>query len=690
MNMRQVFGTDIKPAQTGMPRKVTKKRDKNGAKFDVIAVSDLDSRKKSEYSIARKLCEAAILQREDGGKMTGQIERFPQISRKMADELRQARARLYTYLKRYIYINFPQNTDFAVGVFAEKGCLLDLLGPSECLRRLEADGIRPGTVWVDIGRNAVAEGIRNDENTCSVGEENEFLPLQRYAIYYAPINLISMDLLDRNTLAEHSGIALLVPVEKNDPVYEMLLSGMAHALMMTLQFNNLSIAGYEQSGMGVLAVDTMMNPNTVISYYSNQELFDIFGMKPLDIYYKSLTLLIDPLPANEEFWSIVSQRQKIRNQPLTLSARGRTVSCVATTDVYYQPSIRTSCIVFYLTTPEKIAQGISSRIGNNALSSFSGVIGRSPALLRLVKKAELLAQTDVSVMILGESGTGKDVFASAIHNAGKRANKPFIALNCAALPRDLIASELFGYEGGAFTGAKRSGNIGKFELANGGTLFLDEIGELPLDMQASLLRAVEQKQFTRIGGNTTIKADVRIISATNANIMEDIRRRRFREDLFYRLAATRLELPPLRSRGDDIILLAQHFMQKTLERMDVPKPMTLTEEAKALLRSYPWPGNVRELQNVISCIMQIYPGNEITAAYILENLDGSLISDAAQGAVPAVPAAPAPTARAGTLTREDIMQALAACGGNRTEAANYLGIARRTLYRNMERFHITD
>lgn len=606
---------------------------------------------------------------------------FPQISKELADELRQARARLYTYLRRYIYINFQENMEFVLGVFSEEGCLLELLGASEVLRTLAADGIRTETAWGEIGHNAVSEGIKTGQTACTVGDENEFPPLRHYAIYYAPISMVPSV---PNAASERSGIALFVPAEKHDGVYGMLLSGMAHAIMMTLQFNNISVAGYEQSGMGVLAVDTMMNPDTIISYYSNQALFDMFEIEPLDIYYKSLSLLIDPLPANEEFWEIVSRRQKIKDQLLTLSVHGRNVTCVATTDVYYQPSIRTSCIVFYLTTSEQIAQGISKRIGNNAFSSFSGVVGKAPALLRLMKKAELLAQTDVSIMILGESGTGKDVFASAIHNAGKRANRPFIALNCAALPQDLIASELFGYEGGAFTGAKRTGNIGKFELANGGTLFLDEIGELPLDMQATLLRAVEQKEFTRIGGNTTIRADVRIISATNANIMEDIRRHRFREDLFYRLGGVRLALPPLRERGDDVILLAEYFIGKTLEKMDVPKPMTLTDESRSLLRRYPWPGNVRELQNVVGCIMQIYPGDRITAEYVLENIDTSLLSDVPPMTVPTTYAP-----KKNQLTKEDILHALAVCNGNRTEAANYLGIARRTLYRNIERFHIT-
>ena len=194
--------------------------------------------------------------------------------------------------------------------------------------------------------------------------------------------------------------------------------------------------------------------------------------------------------------------------------------------------------------------------------------------------AKAVAKSESNVLILGESGVGKDIFAQAIHNASDRRDKPFLALNCAALPRDLIASELFGYEGGAFTGAKKNGNIGKFQLADTGTIFLDEIGDMPLDLQATLLRVIEQKKFMRVGSSSITNVDVRIIAATNANIQKLIDQKKFRADLYYRLSTLQFTIPPLRERGSDIILLAEYFIQAVSRRINKPNVMTLSNEAK--------------------------------------------------------------------------------------------------------------
>ena len=225
------------------------------------------------------------------------------------------------------------------------------------------------------------------------------------------------------------------------------------------------------------------------------------------------------------------------------------------------------------------------------------IIGKSAAMQEVYKVLGKVAPSDVTVLITGESGTGKELVARAIHYNSRRLGKPFLAINCAAIPRDLLESELFGFEKGAFTGATER-KIGKFEQANGGTLFLDEIGDMPLELQAKLLRVLQEREITRTGGNSTIQVDVRIVAATNQELKEKVRGKEFREDLFYRLNVVPIALPALRERRDDIPLLVEFFLQRAREEMG-SATQGCTEEAMALLKRHPWPGNVRELENTL-------------------------------------------------------------------------------------------
>ncbi len=238
------------------------------------------------------------------------------------------------------------------------------------------------------------------------------------------------------------------------------------------------------------------------------------------------------------------------------------------------------------------------------------IIGTCKPMQEVYKVLGKVAPSDVTVLITGESGTGKELVARAIHFNSPRLGKPFLALNCAAIPRELLESELFGFEKGAFTGATER-KIGKFEQANGGTLFLDEIGDMPLDLQAKLLRVLQEREITRTGGNTTIAVDVRIVAATNQELREKVRAKEFREDLFYRLNVVPIALPPLRERRDDIPLLVDYFIQATREKMGTTA-LGCSEEAKHLLQGYNWPGNVRELENTIQRAALLSPNQLLT------------------------------------------------------------------------------
>jgi DNA-binding NtrC family response regulator len=307
---------------------------------------------------------------------------------------------------------------------------------------------------------------------------------------------------------------------------------------------------------------------------------------------------------------------------------------------------------------------------------FSDIIGASAALKNVLNQVEVVAPTESTVLLLGETGTGKELIARAILNVSSRSNRPFVKLNCAAIPSGLLESELFGHEKGAFTGAV-SHKIGRFELANGGTLFLDEVGDIPLELQPKLLRVLQEQEFERLGSTRTLRVDVRLIAATNRDLAQMAAEKQFREDLYFRLNVFPIRIPPLRERQGDIPLLAQHYVDKYAGRMN-KRIESIPEETMAALCSYFWPGNIRELQNLIERSVILTPGNVLQIQ--LNDLQQSI---------------PNSSTMAGTLEdveRQRILQALQEAGaviGGRHGAAARLGLKRTTLLSKMQRLGIT-
>src|SRR5215475_2770507 len=317
---------------------------------------------------------------------------------------------------------------------------------------------------------------------------------------------------------------------------------------------------------------------------------------------------------------------------------------------------------------------------------FPRIVGDSPAMQEVSHHLQKVAPTETTVLLLGESGTGKELFARAVHSLSSRRDFPFIALNCAAIPESLVENELFGHERGAFTGAGNR-KVGKVELAQRGTLFLDEIGELPLASQAKLLRVLEERRFERVGGTHSIDVDVRIVVATNRDLADRIREKLFREDLYFRISAVPLTIPPLRERGDDIAILAEHFLEKFSRELGKP-PLTLGAEARRRLREYPWPGNVRELQNALERAVILAEGVEINhellvskpAAVNSESMPANLVPDpfSWEGSFDEV------TARAQLHVERVLLEnALKHSRWNKTRAAERLGITPKTLLAKM-------
>ncbi len=308
--------------------------------------------------------------------------------------------------------------------------------------------------------------------------------------------------------------------------------------------------------------------------------------------------------------------------------------------------------------------GLQIRMGE--LTSFSGIIGQDYKMLQLFEQIRELAVNEYPVHIYGETGTGKELVAAAIHNESGRGGGPFVPVNCGALPEGLLESELFGHVKGAFSGAIRD-KKGRFELAHGGTIFLDEVSELPKSMQVKLLRVLQEGKFERVGGEATISVDVRVISAANRELKREMEKQNFREDLYYRLNVVPLQIPPLRERKNDIPLLATHFLRKAAKQGRKP-PIGISREALAVMMDYPWPGNVRELQNAVHFAIVKSKGK------LIQNDD--LPMELRQREVKA--AAPGPPRK---LDADAVRAALERSGGNKAKAARLLGVGRATLYR---------
>ncbi len=310
-------------------------------------------------------------------------------------------------------------------------------------------------------------------------------------------------------------------------------------------------------------------------------------------------------------------------------------------------------------------------------SRYAEMIGRSPAMKRIYDLIRRVASDDSAVLIEGESGTGKELVARAIHQSGKRADKPFIRVNCGALNDNLLESELFGHEKGAFTGAIRQ-RKGRFELADGGTLFLDEVSEISPHLQVKLLRAVQQKEFERVGGEETLRVDIRIVAASNRKLLQEVHAGTFREDLYYRLNIIPVTLPPLRERAEDIPLLAEYFLQR-LNRQK-KKNYGFSDEALKRMMHYAWPGNIRELENMVERLVVISPEAVITA----ETIDAFLGGQPARG-LAALDRLPLDEALA-VYEKRRLEEALEQCGHNRSQTARTLGIKTSALYYKLEKY----
>jgi transcriptional regulator with PAS, ATPase and Fis domain len=400
----------------------------------------------------------------------------------------------------------------------------------------------------------------------------------------------------------------------------------------------------------------------------------ILGIKEEAIY----TTYLNEILKDDVLKSVVLTGESKFSQDCNFYINGSRIRCVVNL-VPVKLRGRIIGLVLAIRDTRKLHRMVNNVVGYKASFTFDDVITRSENVKAIIKLAKRAAKTNCNILIEGKSGTGKEVFAQSIHNYSSRSGGPFVAVNCAAIPRELVESELFGYEKGAFTGASRGGNPGKFELADGGTIFLDEVGELPLDIQSKLLRVLDNLKIVRVGGNYEKPIDVRVIAATNRVLKDEIANKNFRGDLYYRLNVMSIHLLPLKDRKEDIELLAQHFVNR-LNIKNPSEPKYIDSSYVEKLNQHGFEGNIRELRNIVERSYYLCEGNMITSRYFMEKStksDMKAVDDPSNKVLPLE-----------IVEEKCIRNALKYCSGNAMKASELLKIGKATIYRKINKYGI--
>lgn len=558
-----------------------------------------------------------------------------------------------------------ENGQFCLLLFSKEGVLLAIYHYDQMNEWLSEHKINAWTNWSEdyIGPNIFSIGIKEKSGTTMIGAASYAHAFTNGAWYFSSIFDGNDDLL--------GGLALVTTAEYASEYLEYLAFALSKNIELHFAwFGFFHNASSVTEGMGFMSIDQSTGENRILTM--GEEIFKMLGVNEDNYVYKRLEEYIDPPPANAEFWTMVNRKDCVSDKTIRLICHGRASEVCISTSIFKEPTFHIDGLVVIFNSYSRIQRLVVKYNGSVAHFSFDSIIGKNKAFLDAVHHTKNAAYSESNILLLGESGTGKDVIAQAIHNASYCRKGPFVAINCASFSKDLIASELFGYVEGAFTGARRGGSIGKFEMANNGTLFLDEIGDMPLDLQAILLRTLEERCFMKVGGNEIKQINTRIIAATNKNLADKMKNGLFREDLYYRLSVVRITIPPLRMRGNDILLLAHSFLRNVCERQR-KKEICLTEDAKEFLLHYQWPGNVRELNNLLEGIVSISGSDLISADIIIKYL----------GYEEKSPLSSIQSLATEPSELEQMKRALRDNRGNRCKAAESLGMSRSTFYRRL-------
>jgi PAS domain S-box-containing protein len=573
--------------------------------------------------------------------------------------------------------DFVKGSNFLLILTDATGCILNILGDEAILNEAFLLQIVPG-VYMDepsIGTNAIALALTEGKPVQVSGSEHLLKAYHRWTCSAAPLYNPKGELIGTLNLTGysemvHSHTLGMVAAAANAIEKMFQIKSYNEELIIAKNYTETII---DSIAAGILTTDLDGTIKTI-----NQHVTTMFGYTDTEIRKMKIWELFEGW---ERVINAILSHQPFLDEDVFVNSRKNRLQFNLSAYPIFDHQQKVRAIIFVFKEIKKVRKLANKIMGRQAIYTFDKIIGQAPNFLKVIEFAKKMADSRSNILIMGESGTGKELFAQAIHNCSERREEPFIAINCGAIPRSLIESELFGYEEGAFTGAKRSGHPGKFEIADGGSIFLDEIGEMPLDMQTRLLRVIEEGTVSRIGSTKEIVVDVRIIAATNKDLAEEVKKGNFRKDLFYRLNVLPLKLPPLRDRKGDIPLLIDFFMQRISKKLN-KKPISIPKDYLATLINYEWPGNIRELENLIELIINTEsiplilgtnPPLDADNYYSSSNLSDSVETK---------------DLKLDEVERDYIMKILAKYNNNISLAAKVLDIGRNTLYRKLNYYKI--
>ena len=542
------------------------------------------------------------------------------------------------------------------------GYVLETIGDMDIQKKSNDLQFLKGSLWSDleVGSNAIGMALDYDTAIQTVGPEHYGRLHHNWTCSAAPIHGASGEVIGCLDL---SGDVHSAHLHTLGLVVAAAFS--IETMLIRLQSTRLMREALNGSEGSVVLLDDEFHP-----IWINKAAEKFLGLSINELENADFREMLPDVD-----WGQLQQWNQ-KGQYITNDTRLTTGKCIYDCSAVITPTLDANRRTFTvnLKQQEHLIASVNKVSGNRANYTFSSIYAQDPQMKKVVQLAQKYAHYDGAVLIEGESGTGKELFAQAIHNESSRAKGPFVAVNCASLPRDLIESELFGYEKGAFTGALREGNPGKFELPNHGRLFLDEIGELPLEFQGKLLRGVESLRIRRLGGTQERKLDLRVIAATNRNLRHEAEQGRFRQDLYYRLNVLKLDIPPLRERPLDIGFCAKAFLERFNQKYPEQRKEMSPDYLDAL-QQYDWPGNVRELQNSMERTFYACNTDVLTADDFRFVITGMTVSDKKENC-------------GQKNKREEILAVLRSAEGRAEVAAQKLGISRATFYRMCKRYGI--
>ncbi|MHC6179144.1 sigma-54-dependent Fis family transcriptional regulator [Clostridium sp. JNZ X4-2] len=611
---------------------------------------------------------------------------------KALEEILMKNIKLISFAKPYIesLYSYVKGTCFAVVLSDSKACILELMFDDNIIENI-ADKINftKGSLWdeIHVGNNSINTCLREGIPVQISGNEHYCIMNHDWTCTSAPIKnhgkiigAIGVRGYKVNSSTHTLGMvvstakAIETSIEIEQTKNELILK------------NNYENALVKCISDGLMTIDA----SGIVKYINDvgAKILEVDREKSID---KLITNVVDFHPVILDVFK--NKQGYIDKEFIVKNKDGIKLHFVKSANIIRDEIGNIIGVVDVFRKIDKKKQKFKNTAGTCARFNFNDIIGKSNAMRKSIKLAKISAKSYSNVMIQGESGTGKELFAESIHNASDRKNNPFISINCAAIPGELMESELFGYDEGAFTGALKGGHPGKFELANGGTIFLDEIGDMPLYMQAKLLRVLQEKQITRIGGNNVLDIDTRIICATNKELLAECHTGNFRKDLYYRLNVLNIYLPPLRERKEDINELLYYFIYKMNAKMN-KNIKGISKEAMEYIMTYEWPGNVRELENCIERASNLCEGDLIILKDLVINIREKRIMNGLQknslnGIISLNRTSNEDKIESlENIEIKEIRKALQIMDGNISQTANILKISRNTLYNKMKKYNI--